>query len=216
VLARHCGPGDSLLIAWLLVVHYGLRLRVVLKSLLRVVPVIDLAGDALPFVFVGTRGPDARTGIADLTRTLERSDGLLLFPEGQNFSRRRWGEALRKLAASGERLRLRRLRDNTKTLPPHAGGVAAALSAAPQACVLLLAHTGLAGDGGGRPWWRLPLHEDLTIRTMLVPATDVPRNPGRTSPWLDEKWTEIDNWVERHAADQRSSVGSDDLTPRFS
>lgn len=212
VLARHCGPGDSLLIAWLLVVHYGLRLRVVLKSLLRLVPVIDLAGDALPFVFVGARGLDARSGIAALARGLERGDGLLLFPEGQNFSPRRWGDALRKLAASGERLRLRRLRDNTKTLPPHVGGVTAALAAAPQASVLLLAHTGLAGDGADRPWWRLPLHQDLTIRTMLIPAADVPRDPGRTSPWLDQKWTEIDAWVHGHAAERPISDPSRDLT----
>src|SRR5581483_6919104 len=44
VLARHCGPGDTLLIAWLLVAHYRLRLLVVLKSLLRIIPAIDLAG----------------------------------------------------------------------------------------------------------------------------------------------------------------------------
>jgi len=39
VLARHCGPGDSLFIAWLLVVHYQLRLHVVLKFCERHEPV---------------------------------------------------------------------------------------------------------------------------------------------------------------------------------
>ena len=39
VLSRHCGPGDSVLIAWLLVVRYRLTIRVVLKAILRVEPI---------------------------------------------------------------------------------------------------------------------------------------------------------------------------------
>jgi 1-acyl-sn-glycerol-3-phosphate acyltransferase len=200
VLARHSGPGDTVLIAWLLVVHYHLQLRVVLKSLLRVVPTIDLAGDVLPFCFIGANRSAARRGIAQLAGGLSRGEALLLFPEGGNFSRKRWVVALRRLAASRERLRFRRLRRNRHTLPPRVGGVAAALSAAPNAAVMLLAHTGLGDEGRDRPWWRLPINQQLTMRTLFVPAARVPRDPAGVSHWLDEAWTQIDTWVEGHVA----------------
>jgi 1-acyl-sn-glycerol-3-phosphate acyltransferase len=200
VLARHSGPGDTVLIAWLLVVHYHLRLRVVLKSLLRAVPTIDLAGDMLPFCFIGANRSAARRGIAELAHGLSRGEALLLFPEGGNFSRRRWVTALRRLAASREGLRVRRLRRNKHTLPPHVGGVAAALSAAPDAAVLFLAHTGLGAEGHDRPWWWLPVNQQLTMRTLFVPAERVPHDPAAISHWLDAAWTRIDTWVEGHVA----------------
>lgn len=200
VLARHSGPGDTVLIAWLLVVHYHLQLRVVLKSLLRVVPTIDLAGDMLPFCFIGANRSAARRGIAQLAAGLSRGEAFLLLPEGGNFSHKRWVASLRRLAVSRERLRLRRLHRNRHTLPPRVGGVAAALSAAPDAAVLFLAHTGLGAEGRDRPWWRLPVNQQLTMRTLFVPAARVPRDPAVVSHWLDDAWTRIDTWVEGHVA----------------
>src|SRR3954452_20082032 len=41
VLARHCGPGDSLFIAWLLATYHRLSVRIVLKNALRWGPAID-------------------------------------------------------------------------------------------------------------------------------------------------------------------------------
>lgn len=199
VLARHCGPGDSLLVAWLLVVHYGLSLRIVLKSLLRVDPAIDLAGDALPFCFVGHRHGAARRGVEQLAAGLRPGQALLLFPEGGNFSRRRWAEAVRRLSSAGELLRARWARRNTHTLPPHAGGTAAALLAAPRSSVLLLAHSGLGPGGGGRAWWRLPVGTDLLVRTLLVPPTEIARDEDAVAGWLDDAWARVDTWVDGHA-----------------
>ncbi len=45
VLSRHCGPGDSVLVAWLLAVEYRLQLRIVLKAVLQCEPALDLAGE---------------------------------------------------------------------------------------------------------------------------------------------------------------------------
>ncbi|MBV9097052.1 MAG: 1-acyl-sn-glycerol-3-phosphate acyltransferase [Frankiaceae bacterium] len=200
VLARHAGPGDTLLVAWLLVIHYGLRLEIVLKRLLRVIPAVDLAGDELPFCFVGARRGKARDGIAKLAAGLRRGDALLLFPEGGNFSHKRWRRGFEALARSGAFERVRRLRRNRHTLPPHAGGVVAAVTSAPHASVLLVAHSGLGPAGRSRPWWRLPLRHRVTIRTLLVPAADVPRDADAVPPWLDEMWTRVDTWVDGHAA----------------
>jgi 1-acyl-sn-glycerol-3-phosphate acyltransferase len=199
VLARHCGPGDSLLIAWLLVVHYRLRLRAVLKSALRLEPTLDMAGDHLPLCFVGHRGPRARRRIHDLAAGMSPGEALLLFPEGANFSWPRWRRAVLSLSAIGAHGAAQRARGRTYTLPPHRGGAAAALMGSPHADVLLLAHTGFATDGRGRPWWRLPVHHQLLVRTVLAPAATVPRDRETLARWLDDAWSQVDSWVHRHA-----------------
>ncbi|HVV18242.1 MAG TPA: 1-acyl-sn-glycerol-3-phosphate acyltransferase [Pseudonocardiaceae bacterium] len=195
VLARHCGPGDSLFIAWLLAVRFRMRPHIVLKSLLRVEPVIDLAGDHLPLCFVGFRHR-TRNRIADLAAGMSAGDALLLFPEGRNFSRQRWLRTWTDLVARGARRAARRMRRHTHTLPPHHGGAYAALSAAPHADVLLLAHGGFTEDGRDRPWWRLPVHRPFVVRTTLVPAASVPRTEEALGRWLDGAWADVDRWVE--------------------
>jgi 1-acyl-sn-glycerol-3-phosphate acyltransferase len=199
VLARHCGPGDSLFIAWLLAVHYRLRLRIVLKQLMRLDPTVDLAGDHLPLYFVRPGGARALSGITELAGDLGGGESLLLFPEGGNFSWPRWHAAIESLSRRGELIRARRARMQTHTLPARPGGALAALDAAPDADVLLLAHSGLSDDGRDRPWWRVPIHQELVIRTVLVPAAGVPRDEAGARAFLDRAWSQVDTWVEGHA-----------------
>jgi 1-acyl-sn-glycerol-3-phosphate acyltransferase len=207
VLARHCGPGDSLFIAWLLVVQYRLRLHVVLKSVLRLEPTLDLAGDRLPLCFVGSNRHRARGCIHTLAASMSTGDALLLFPEGGNFSRPRWRQAVAALSARHAYDEARRARGRTYTLPPHLGGVLAALTGAPTADVLLLAHTGFARDGRDRPWSQLPVHRALVIRTALAPAATVPREAAALSTWLDTAWSDVDAWVQRHVEHRGSNSG---------
>ena len=195
VLARHCGPGDSLFIAWLLVVHYGLRLRIVLKSALRLDPTVDLAGPHLPLCFVGAGGKRARRRIKQLAGSMTVGDAFLLFPEGGNFSWPRWRKAIDTLGKAGNYLKARASRRHTHTLPPHRGGATAALTGSPQADVLLLAHTAFTPDGRDRPWWQLPVHRNLLVRTTLLPAAGVPRDPAAIADWLDATWSTVDDWV---------------------
>jgi len=196
VLARHCGPGDSVFLAWLLAVHHGLRLRVVLTALLRLEPSIDLAGDHLPLCFIGPRRRRARACVEDVARSMTSGDALLLFPEGQNFSRPRRRRALADLRDSGAFRRERRARRHTHTLPPRIGGTFAALTGAPDADVVLLAHSGFADDGRDRPVWRLPTHRTLLVHTTLVPSAEVPRHDDDAmSAWLDDAWARVDDWI---------------------
>ena len=214
ILARHCGPGDSLFIAWLLVVYYRLRLRVVLRAVLRLEPTIDLAGDELPLCFIGPSRRRSRGCIQILAASMSTGDALLLFPEGGNFSRPRWQHAVATLSAgnASDQSRsdqARRARGRTYTLPPHPGGVLAALTGAPTADVLLLAHSGFARDGRDRPWWRLPVHRTFVVRTALAPCATVPREAVALSTWLDTAWSEVDMWVHRHVAHQGANGGRD-------
>ena len=198
VLARHCGPGDSLFIAWLLMVRHRLRLRIVLKQAMRWEPTVDLAGDHLPLCFVRRRSRSVHD-VGALAAGLRGGEALLLFPEGGNFSWPRWREAISRLTKAGEHAEARRARRRTHTLPPRPGGASAALAAAPHADVLLLAHSGFGPDGRDRPLWKLPVHHELVIRTVLLPAATVPRDPDGVRRFLDEAWSQVDTWVEGHA-----------------
>ena len=198
VLARHCGPGDTLLIAWLLNIRYGLQLRIVLKSLLRCEPVLDLVGDLGCLCFLRRRSSHARRQIHDLAASLSGGQALLLFPEGGNFTWARWRAAIIRLRSSGRLREARRAWRQSHTLPPRTGGTAAALSGAPSANVLVLTHTGFSPDGRDRAWWRLPMNRRLLVRTVLVPAAELP-SPDHLGPWLERTWSLVDSWVAEHA-----------------
>jgi hypothetical protein len=74
--------------------------------------------------------------------------------------------------------------------------VRAALSAAPHADVVLVAHTGLdhlltLGD----VWRELPEDKVLSLRWTFVPAAEVPREPQAQLDWLYAWWADMDAWI---------------------
>jgi 1-acyl-sn-glycerol-3-phosphate acyltransferase len=197
VLSRHCGPGDSVLVAWLLVIEYRLQLKIVLKAVLQCEPVLDFAGELGCLCFL-SRGDRARRQIRDLAESLVGGQAMLLFPEGANFSWPRWRKAINQLRSTRGFRAARRALRQSHTLPPRSGGAAAAVAGAPNANVLLVTHNGFCADGRARPWWQLPIHRQLLIRTAVVPAARIPP-PTRMGPWLERTWTQVDAWVAAHA-----------------
>jgi 1-acyl-sn-glycerol-3-phosphate acyltransferase len=197
VLSRHCGPGDTVLVAWLLTTVYRLRLRVVLKSVLRVEPVLDFAGELGYLCFLG-RGRRARDQIQELAASLCGGQALLLFPEGANFTLPRWRAAIAELRSSGQIRAATRTLRQSHTLPPRTGGAAAAIAGAPSANILVLTHSGFCPDGRARPWWQMPIHRQLLVRTVLFPAAQLPP-PDQLKPWLERTWAHVDAWVADHA-----------------
>jgi 1-acyl-sn-glycerol-3-phosphate acyltransferase len=200
VLSRHCGPGDTLLVAWLLIFTYGLQVRIVLKAVLHYEPVLDFAGQRGCLCFLA-RGDRARQQIHDLAASLGGGQALLLFPEGANFTWPRWHAAIAELRRTGRIRAAGRALRRSYTLPPRTGGAAAAVSGAPGANVLVLTHNGFCPDGRARPWWQLPVHRQLLIRTTLIPAAQLPE-PDQLGPWLERTWTKVDAWVADHTDDQ--------------
>lgn len=197
VLSRHCGPGDSVLLAWLLVIHYGLRLKIVLKAVLQYEPVLDFAGELGCLCFLG-RGDRARKQVRGLAESLVGGQAMLIFPEGANFSWPRWRKAITELRSTRGFRAARRALRQSHTLPPRSGGAAAAVAGAPTANILVVTHNGFCADGRARPWWQLPIHRQLLIRTVVVPAGRIPP-PPRMGPWLERTWTQVDAWVAAHA-----------------
>ncbi len=200
VLSRHCGPGDTVMVAWLLTFTYRLQVRIVLKAVLHYEPVLDFAGQRGYLCFLA-RGDRARQQIHDLAASLGGGQALLIFPEGANFTLPRWHTAIAELRKTGRIRAAGRALRRSYTLPPRSGGAIAAVSGAPSANVLVLTHSGFCPDGRTRPWWQLPIHRQLLVRTTLIAATELPQ-PEQLGPWLERIWTKVDAWVAGHTGDQ--------------
>jgi 1-acyl-sn-glycerol-3-phosphate acyltransferase len=197
VLARHAGPGDSLLLVQGLT---ALRRhpRIVLKSTLQWAPALDVTLGRIPSQFVapGERRAAAIEGIARIASGLGPDDALVLFPEGGNFSEQRRVHSIAKLEELGEHDRAERARLMRYVISPRPGGVLAALDAAPSADVVFVAHTGLEDLSGIVDLWRgLPLDASIKVRIWRVPSDEIPTDElGRIS-WLDGWWYRIDRWI---------------------
>jgi hypothetical protein len=76
------------------------------------------------------------------------------------------------------------------------GGVLAALEAAPDADVMLVAHTGVDHLLTVADVWReLPMDKRITMQWWLEPASAVPDTPDERVDWLYSWWARIDAWI---------------------
>ena len=204
-LSRHAGPADSLAIAWLLSRTAGRLPRIVLAESLRWDPGIDTILTRLQSFFVPSRtggGEDRVAGLTRMAHSMEDGDVFVIFPEGENWTPSRRAGLIRRLRERGELARARRAEELRNVLPPKARGAWAARSARPGADVMILAHVGLARLSSPRLIWdALPFTDrPFLVKTWTYAAADVPLEAGAFALWLDERWGEVDRWVEEHAA----------------
>ena len=145
-MCRHAGPGDSFILMYALLHWYAREPRVVLKNTLAWDPAIDVVLRRIPARFISPNpeaGEDLESQIAHLATGLDRNDAFVIFPEGGNFTAARREKAIARLRKLGLERMAARAEDMTHVLAPRPGGVLAALDAAPDADVLMVAHTGL-------------------------------------------------------------------------
>lgn len=198
VLSRHAGAGDSFLLVDLLVNWYDREPRIVLKAALQWDPVIDVILNRLPTVFVDNNPDVDRIAlITRLAANLDQNDAFTIFPEGGNFTPSRrlrsisWlqHEGRTRRAASAERMR--------HVIAPRQAGAAAALAAAPDADVAIVAHTGLEHLNSMKAIWRyMPMDTTIKVHWWRVPADEAPRQPDEVGDWLFGWWGLVDSWIE--------------------
>jgi 1-acyl-sn-glycerol-3-phosphate acyltransferase len=195
VLARHAGVGDSFVLVHLLLTHYRRRVRVVLKETLQVDPALDIILNRMGCCFLGApSGADGADQVAELAGRLAPHDALLLFPEGGNWTPRRWRNAIGSLLRRHDVEAAHRASLMTHVLPARPGGVRACLAARPDLPVVVVAHGGL--DTLVRPrqvWDRLPFSEPMTFRIW---STTPPPAPTEQEAWLVTEWAVVDEWVD--------------------
>jgi 1-acyl-sn-glycerol-3-phosphate acyltransferase len=202
VCCRHAGPGDSFTLIYALMHWYGREPRVVLKDTLAWDPMIAVVLNRIPARFVsphpaaGTRTEDE---VGALAAGLDENDAFVIFPEGGNFTPARRERAIERLRKLGMERMAQRAEAMIHVLAPRPGGFLAALDAAPEADVVLVAHTGMdhlltIGD----VWRELPLDKQITMRWWHVQRAEIPAGREERIDWLFGWWEQIDAWIEEH------------------
>ncbi len=202
VCCRHAGPGDSFVLIHTLMAWYDREPRVVLKDTLAWDPAIDVVLRRIPARFITPdpgEGEDLETQIAELATGLDENDAFVIFPEGGNFTPKRRQRAIDRLRRLGMERMAQRAERMIHVLAPRPGGFLAALDAAPDADVVLVAHTGLdhllsVGD----VWRELPMDKRIIMRWWQVPRDEIPQDREQRIDWLYAWWARIDAWIDEN------------------
>ena len=199
VCCRHAGPGDSFVLMYALLHWYAREPRVVLKETLAWDPMVDTLLNRVPSRFVSAGDAGVEEEIAELASGLDENDAFVIFPEGGNFTPGRRSRQIDKLRARGLHTMADRAEGMRHVLAPRPGGLVAAMDAAPEADLMMVAHTGLDHLVTVRDLWReLPMDKELTMRWWRVPREEVPEDREGRIDWLYSWWEDIDRWVEEH------------------
>lgn len=202
VFSRHAGPGDSFVLMYALMHWYAREPRVVLKETLAWDPALGILLGRLPTRFLASHpapGHDLEGEVGELARGLDADDAFVIFPEGGNFTPHRRARAITRLRRLGLGVMADRAERMHNVLAPRPGGVLAALDAAPDADVLLVAHTGLDHVITVLDVWRsLPMDKHLLMGWWRVPREEIPIDREQRIDWLFDWWQRIDEWVDEH------------------
>lgn len=202
VFSRHAGPGDSFTLMYALMHWYRREPRVVLKDTLRWDPALGILLGRLPSRFVGTPRPGEsglEEKVGELARNLDENDAFLIFPEGGNFTPGRRDRQIERLRKLGLKAMAERAEQLIHVLAPRPGGVVAALEAAPDVDVLLVAHTGLDHVLTVRDLWHeIPMDKKISMAWWRVPRAEIPSGREAQIDWLYDWWARMDEWVETH------------------
>jgi 1-acyl-sn-glycerol-3-phosphate acyltransferase len=202
VFSRHAGPGDSFVLMYALMHWYGREPRVVLKETLAWDPALGIILGRLPNRFLSDHpatGHDLESEVSELASGLDDDDAVVIFPEGGNFTPHRRARAIARLRRLGLERMAARAEAMHNVLAPRPGGVLAALDAAPEADVLLVAHTGLDHVTTVLDAWHsLPMDKHLLMGWWRVPRAEIPTGREERIDWLYDRWQRIDEWVDEH------------------
>lgn len=199
VFSRHSGFGDSFFLADTLMHGFRRRCRVVMKYELQLDPVIDIAGNRCPNAFVrpnSAEGERFAAAIGALATDLTPRDALVLFPEGGNYTMRRWVAAIASLRRRGFDRDAARAESMRNLLPPRPAGASAAIDAAPRADVVFVAHTGLEDlDSLPALWRQVPVRTPVRARYWRLVPSEIPSGRQERIDWLFAWWETIDRWI---------------------
>ena len=203
VVRRHAGPGDSFIIVEALINRFSREPAIVLKDTLQWDPAVDVMLNRLPTKFVSpvkhrrAGAPGGSTAIGKLATGLDDNDALLIFPEGANATPRRRVQRIEQLRAAGHHELADRAEGMAHVMPPHAGGVLAAMEANPQADVIVVAHTGLEKMLTVRDVWReLPVDKRIVLKGWVAEPSDIPADRAARESWLYDWWARVDDWID--------------------
>ena len=208
--ARHAGPGDAFLLARTVIVDYHRQLRMLGASKLLWDPFLSHMMLRLPHHFLGQRGTDGAADLESITEmcaTMGDDSVAIIFPEGGNWTPRRWSDSIEALTSRGRHERAERASGMVNVLPPRVAGALTAVEACDGVTLVFVAHAGL-GDlhSLGELWRNVPLRRSVQATYWSVPSADIPTDRAEFGDWLFDQWAAVDTWI----AETRPSVFAND------
>jgi hypothetical protein len=95
-------------------------------------------------------------------------------------------------------------------LPPRPGGVLGLLEAAPQADVVVCAHTGLEGTASlAQIWNGALLNCTLQVEFRRIARRAIPPGSDGGLAWLLEEWRRVDAWLRERQQPGRDAGAPD-------
>jgi 1-acyl-sn-glycerol-3-phosphate acyltransferase len=200
LLVRHSSLADSLLTAWVVTEHAGMRPRVVLKRELLSDPCLDIVGNRLPNCFLDRGAEDAAPGLAELTGMGATMDGrsvAIIFPEGTRSNPDKRRRALERIAERDPG-RAERLAGLRHVLPPRPAGTRALLRGAQPtgAGVVVGWHVGFDGLDTFAGILAALGRAREPIRMRFARVDPPPEDTAAFERWLDDLWCGLDRDVE--------------------
>jgi hypothetical protein len=88
-------------------------------------------------------------------------------------------------------------------LPPRPGGTLGLLEAAPEADVVVCAHTGFEGAASLAELWKGALvHRVIRVQFRRIPRDEIPVGRDARIAWILEEWQRVGTWVASHRSSQ--------------
>ena len=206
VFCRHAGPGNSLMLIGTMMIAYNRRPRIVMLAKLQWDPLFDTMGNRLPNRFISHDKKDADryvSAIGELAEGLGDQDAFVLFPEGRDFTQRLRIRAIEYLRDKGFDKHADRATSMLNVLPPRHRGPSAAITSAPEADVVFVAHSVLEEIGTFKELWsRIPLTDPIDARYWRLPPNEVPKTEEDLIEWLYAWWERIDEWIDAHKQEE--------------
>lgn len=202
-LCRHASLADSLMSAWVLAEHVGLKPRYVLKKELQLDPCLDVVGHRLPNYFLDRSSANVSAelrGIEQMADGLAEDEVAVIFPEGTRANPQKRSALLQRLQSRSPQ-RAQRLQHLQYLLPPKPAGAAALLAAVPHAKVITMWHSGFDGldTFGG-------IVHHLARRAIRVHVKIIEHHRSAVGTgeafveWLDTQWVAMDTAVAQQLA----------------
>ncbi len=196
IFVRHSSLVDVLIPSRFIANVHQIDLRYVIKRELLIDPCLDIGGHFTPNHFVDRSGRHTAkeaAAIAQLKRGLQANQGVVIYPEGTRFSRRKRDALLGRLKGPA-RARAEKLRH---LLPIHSGGAMTLLAAQPKCDVLFVGHHGLEGLTQLADIWQGKLYgRTVTVQFWRERGETIPESRDEQRHFVDSCWQRIDDWLE--------------------
>lgn len=203
LMLRHTSLADTVLAVSQISKPHDIVLRYVLKRPLLIDPCIDIVGRRLINYFA-LRGEKSRAqfdGVAALADGLGPRDGILLYPEGTRYTKKKKRLLLAKLQRRGRTEEFAYAEGLEHVLPPIRGGFLAVLERSDQLGTPLdavfCAHAGFEGSATAKDLLAGRLvGQTIRIHFWRVPAGEIPTHEADRETWLRTQWQRMDQTVD--------------------